>query len=91
MTVPTCGCELAGFHNGDPDTGRPVWEFCPLHKAAPSLLHALDACETVLTLQDRSCGDLPPSGERCGECLGCGMEAALEHARDAIKQAEGEA
>lgn len=58
--------------------------------AAPDLLRALDVCETALALEEPSvfiCADEGPSGERCGECLGCTRHYAKELAQAAIAKA----
>lgn len=52
--------------------------------AASDMLWTLELCVLALSLASRDCRDLPPSGERCNECVGCGLEIAWQQARAAI-------
>lgn len=57
--------------------------------AAPDLLDACKMAELTLSLSDNDCRDRPPSGDRCGECVRCGVEYSLRALRLHITKAEG--
>lgn len=56
------------------------------------LLRAVDMAETALApvMANHECGDRPPSGARCGECIGCMNWATWELLRAAIALARGQ-
>jgi hypothetical protein len=79
-----CGCK--------PVSNPPLFTvvLCPKHAATDALLEAASLAATALSIADRKCYDRPLSGDRCGECLGCGLDAAHTLTRAAIARAGGQ-
>lgn len=85
-------CQVADIEPwpNDPDTAPESEANARLIAAAPDLLAACEAAETILSLVSTWCADETPSGQRCNECLGCLNNAASRAVMAAIAKARGE-
>ena len=84
-----CGCVIDGKSDGNAG-----WTFCPLHKAAPDLLAALDKCQKALESLGQATAPFISGAISSRNSVVCAALAASSHAlteaRAAIAKAHGQ-